>query len=83
MSKPKRQEFTVGLTRLAVVYGEVTVKAASAEEAAQKALGRHHEAVWDIDDLYDDGKLHSHVAVSSVFDERGDIHDVGDMDKAP
>ncbi len=81
----EKQKYTVGLTRLAVVYEEVEVEATTPEKAAKAALKRAKNEYldWQIDDVYDDGKPHSCISVSQVHDEIGDSHDVGDMSVMP
>lgn len=81
----QKKTFTVGMTRLAVVYEEIEVEATTPEKAAKIALktAKNEYLDWALDDLYDDGKPHSCISVSKVEDEEGEEHDVGDMSVMP
>lgn len=74
-----QQIFTLGVTRLAVVYQEIKIAAASPEDAAKRALKEAKEFGtdgWEVDDVYDDGKPHCEICVSSCRDEAGEQHEV-------
>jgi hypothetical protein len=70
--------FTVGVTRLAIVYQEIEVEAPSARTAAALALTKAKDcgtAGWEVDDVYDDGKPHCEIAISTCRDDAGDEAD--------
>jgi hypothetical protein len=80
-----RQTFTIGVTRLAIIYQEFEVEAADPEKAASKALQEAKAAGaggWDVDDVFDDGKPNCAISVSSCRDEDGNDCSV-DMSIAP
>jgi hypothetical protein len=78
--------FTVGVTRLAIVYIELDIEADTPDEAAQLALEsakKPHTGSWAIDALYNSGEPYCEISVSHVTDASGVQHDVGDKSIMP
>jgi len=78
--------FTVGITRLAIIYAELDIEADTPDEAAQLALESAkdtHAGRWAIDTVYNDGEPHCEISVSQVTDSGGTQHNVGDKSIMP
>jgi len=73
----KKQTYTVGVTRLAVVYAELAIDADTPEEAAKLASEAAWNKCdgWEVESPYDDGEPYCAVSVSQVTDEAGINHD--------
>ena len=77
----EKQTFSVGVTRLAVVYAEVNVKASTAEEAEKSVVRRIADgtlyAKFEHDSDFDDASPACAIEAVSVIDEDGEDHCTG------